>query len=85
MEEICEEVERLLGLDPPLHREDWQRMKGCYWDAFNRALPPAQVTLERITAKRVDLYSYVRPPWENILVSIEPFPVEDSVPTEDEI
>ena len=50
VEEMCEEVERLLGLDPPLHREAWHRMKGCYWDAFNRALPPAQVTLERITA-----------------------------------
>ena len=51
----------------------------------DRAPPPARFTLEWITAERVDLYSYVPPPGDNIPVSIDPFPVEDSVPTEDEI
>ena len=36
-------------------------------------------------AERVELYSYVPPPGENIPVSIDPFPVDDSVPMEDEI
>ena len=46
---------------------------------------PAWVNLERITAERMDLYRQVPPSGENIFVSIEPFQVGDSVPTEDEI
>ena len=72
-------------MEPPLHREDWHRMKGWYRVAVDRAPPPARITLERITAERVDLYSYVPPPGENTPVSIEPFPVYDSLPTEDNI
>ena len=33
----------------------------------------------------MDLYGQIPPPGENILVSIDPFPVEVLVPTEDEI
>ena len=51
----------------------------------DRALPPSWVTFERITTERVDLYRYIPPPGENIPVSIDPFPVEDLLPTEDEI
>ena len=36
-------------------------------------------------AERVELYSYVPPLGNNILISVHPFPVDDSVPTEDEI
>ena len=36
-------------------------------------------------AERVDLYCHVPPPGENILIFVEPFPVEDSVPKEDKI
>ena len=31
------------------------------------------------------MYSYVPPPGKNIPISVQPFPVDDSVPTEDEI
>ena len=75
-EEAGAEVETLLGSDPPLHRKAWHRLKGWYQAAFNRAPPPAQVTLERITAERVDLYIYVPPPGSNIPISFEPFLVE---------
>ena len=74
-------MEALLGSDPPLHREAWHRIKGWYKDAVDCALPPAWVTLERITAERVELYSYVPPPGMNIPISVQPFPVDDSVPT----
>ena len=84
-EEAGSEVEALLGLDPPLHQEDWHHIKGWYKAAVNHALPPAQVTLKRITAERVELYSYVPPLGTNIPISVQPFPVDDSVPTEDEI
>ena len=83
-EEAGEEVEKVFGLYPPL-REAWHHMKGWYWAAVYHSLPPAWVTLERITAERVDLYMYVPPVGDNIPVSVDPFPVEDSVPAEDEI
>ena len=60
-------------------------MKGWYKAAFDRAPPPDQVTLKRITAERVDLYCQVPPPGENIPVSVQTFQVEDSVPIEDNI
>ena len=60
-------------------------MKGWYWSAFDRTLPPSQDTLERITAERVYLYIHVPLLGENIPVSVEPLPVKDSVPTEDKI
>ena len=84
-EEAGEEVERLLGADPPLHREAWRRMKGGYRSAVDRAPLPNWVTFEQITAEWVDLYRHVPPPGEKIPVSVEPFSVEDSVPTEDDI
>ena len=51
----------------------------------NRAVLPDQATLERITVDRVDLYSYVPSPGENIPVTVILEEVDDSVPMEDEI
>ena len=62
MEAAGQEVETLLGEDPPNPKEAWRQLKGWYKAAVNRAPPPAQATLERITAERVDLYSYVSIP-----------------------
>ena len=80
-----EEVETLLGADPPNPKEAWRRLKGWNKAAVNRAPPPARATPERITAERVDVYSYVPSPGENILVTVKPVEVDDSVTTEDEI
>ena len=85
MEEAGEEVKRLIGSDPPLHREAWHRMKGWYWSAVDRTPPPDWVNLEWITSEWVDLYSYIPAPRENIPVYVDPFPVEDWVPTADKI
>ena len=85
MEEAVAELEKLLGSDPPLHKESWHRMKWWYQAAVDRAPPPARLFLESIMVDRVDLYRYVPPPGENIPVSVEPFPVDDSIPTEDYI
>ena len=82
-EEAGAELETLMGSDPPLHREDWQRIKGWYKAVVNCAPPPAWVTLEQITVERVGLYSYVPPPGTKIPISAEPLPVENLVPTED--
>ena len=80
-----EEVETLLGVDPPKKKEAWRRLKVWYKSAVNRAPPPARATLERITADQVDLYIYVPSPGENIPVTVKPVKVDDSEPTEDKI
>ena len=85
MEGAGTDVEALLGGDPPNVKEAWRRMKGWYKAAFNRAPPPAQATLERITAERVELYIHDPPPGDNIPVIVTPPDVDDSVPKEDEI
>ena len=80
-----QEVDTLLGEDPPNPKEAWRRLKGWYKAAVNRAPPPAQATLKRITAERVGLYSYVSSPGENIPVTVARAEVDDSVPMKDEI
>ena len=72
------------GGDPTNPKEAWRWLKGWYKAAVNRAPPPARATLERITADRVDLYSYVPPPGENIPVTIILADVDDSVALEDQ-
>ena len=52
---------------------------------FDRAPPPARATLERITLERVELYSYLPPPGTNTPISVQPFMVDDSIPTEEYI
>ena len=78
-------MEALLGADPEIPREAWQQLKGWYKATVERVPPPARATLERITAERVDLYSYVPYPGTNIPVTVSPVPVDDSVHTEDDI
>ena len=51
----------------------------------NRATPLDWVTLKRIIVDPVELYSCVPSPGTNIPISMEPLPVEDLLPTEDEI
>ena len=48
-----EEVEMLLGADPPNPKETWRLLKGWYKAAVDRAPPPARDTIKRITAERV--------------------------------
>ena len=52
---------------------------------MDHAPPPAQVTLERITAKRVELYHAVPLPGENIPMFVTLAHVYNSVSTEEEV
>ena len=70
-------VERLLGSNPPLHWETWHCMKGWYQAVVDRAPPLAWVTLDLITAERVELYRYVPPLGSNNPIFVETFLVED--------
>ena len=78
-------MEALVGADPPLIQKAWKRIQGWYKATVDCGPPPARVTLARITAERVTLYSSVPPPGENIPVIIQLFLVDDSVPEEGEI
>ena len=60
-------------------------MRGWYREAVDHTPPPAQVTLEQITAERVELYRVVPPPGENIPTSVTPNHIDDYVPTEQEV
>ena len=70
VEEAGSTVESLLKEDPPNAKEAWRRMKGWYKAAAKRGPPPAQATLEQITAERTELYSQVPSPGENIPVTV---------------
>ena len=75
-------MEAMIGADPPLIQEAWHRIQGWYKAAVDRAPLPARVTLKRIMAERVALYSHVPPPGDKIPVDIKPFMVDDLVPEE---
>ena len=51
----------------------------------DHAPPPAPVTLDLITAKRVELYRAVSTPGENIPLSMKPSHIDDSVHMEEEV
>ena len=50
-EEAGEDIEKLLGAEPPLHKESWHQMKGWYKAAADRVPLPDRVTLKQITAE----------------------------------
>ena len=58
-----------------------------YREAVYHAPPPARVTLERITLESEELYRTATPPspGETIPISVPPYPINDSVPTEEEV
>ena len=85
VKEAGAEVEALMKAEPPLIQEAWYRLQGWYKAAVDRAPPPARATLKRVTAERVTIYIRIPPPGNTIPVTIEPFAVEDGVPTEAEI
>ena len=84
-EEAGAAVEALMKAEPPLTQEAWHRLQGWYKATADRPPPPARATLRRVTAEREKLYSRVPPPGDTIPVTIEPFEVEDGVPSEAEV
>ena len=66
-----QDLEILIRGYPSLPHEVWRRMWGWYRAAVYHAALPSRITLERITAERMELYRAVHPPpppppWERI-------------------
>ena len=60
-------------------------MKGWYKYAVDHEPPRTWVILDWITAKHFTLNHQMQLSGENIPLSVKPFPVEDLLPTEDDI
>ena len=78
------EVEALHASDPLLGKEAWTWMRRCYRDAEDRPTPPARVTIELMTVKRVALYWMLNPLVRSTPVATMHFTVDDSIPKEEE-
>ena len=79
-------MERLLTEDPPpLTCEAWRRMQRWYISAVDHTLPPARITLDYITDKRLELYRVVTSLVENIPTSVPPSKIDNSIPSEEEV
>ena len=84
-EEAGAAVEALMKADPPLTQEAWHRLQGWYKATADRPPPPARATLRRVTAEQEQLYSREPPPGDTIPVTIDPFEVEDGIPSKAEV
>ena len=64
-------------------------MRGWYRDAADRPppppLPPARISLETLTAERVELYAHVPLSGRPIPIEVAPFPVYDNITVEEDI
>ena len=60
VEEAGRTIDSLLASDPPLVREAWVRMEGWQRYTSNRPQPPARISLDTLTAERVELYTTSR-------------------------
>ena len=85
MEKSGGKIEDLLTSDPPLHKEAWRQMKGWYKIMAVRASNPARLTIKRIIAERVALHHHIPPIGEKLPIYVDPLPLDDSVPIEDNI
>ena len=77
--EAGDAAESLLESDLILVKELWIRMRVWYKDAVAPS-PLARVTIKWLTAYRVELYRLVPPSVMPILVEVNLFTIEDSIP-----
>ena len=84
-EEVGRTIDSLLAFYPPLVRDSWVRIWGWYRDADDRPPPPAHISLETLTEEFAEPYAHVLPPGRPIPIELAPFPVDDTIPREEEI
>jgi len=66
-------------------KEAWRLLKGWYQNVEDRAPKPCYHSIERQTRERVELYTKVQPPGDPIPINIDPFAINDEVPTDAEV
>ena len=66
-------------------QEAFRHLKGWYRNAGEAAARPCFQTMERQTKEREELYGRVPPPGDPIPINVDPFIIDDGVPTNDEI
>ena len=66
-------------------KEAWRGLKGWYSAVEERAPKPCYLSMQKQTNERVALYGKVDPPGEPIPINIDPFTINDAIPTEPEI
>ena len=76
-------VEAMLANNDP--KGAWGKAGAWYRQAAERPPKPSRIELSTVTAEYADLYTRSTPPGEPIEVVVDPFPVLDTIPDEDEI
>ena len=80
---VADEVETHLEAGDP--KEAWRRIKGWYRSVEDRPPKPNYQRMETLTQERIDLYTAVPPPGAPIPINVDPFDVNDEIPTDGEI
>ena len=66
-------------------QEAFHHLKGWYRKAGKASAPPCFLTMERQTVEREELYGKVTPPGGPIPINVDPQPINDDAPPDDEI
>jgi len=80
---VADEVETHLAAGDP--KEAWRSIKGWYRSVEDRPPKPNYQRMEALTQERVDLYTAETPPGDPIPINVDPFDVNDDIPTDGEI
>ena len=63
----------------------WSTLKAWYQHSGDRPPKPLRQDLKSLTNKREVLYTHVPSPGAPIPIHVNPFPIQDEIPSEDEI
>ncbi len=66
-------------------KEEWRSIKGWYRSVEDRPPKPNYQRMEALTQERRDLYTAATPPGDAIPINVDPFDVNDDIPTDGEI
>jgi hypothetical protein len=80
---VADEVEGHLAAGDP--KEAWRSIKGWYRSVEDRPPKPNYQRMKTLTQERIDLYTAAPPPGAPIPINVDPFDVNDEIPTDGEI
>ena len=82
-EDAASKIESLLAAGEI--KEMWRTLQGWYRQAEEKGPKPCYLGMEVQTKERVELYTKVPSPGESIPINVDPFPIKDDTPTDEEI